>query len=625
MPSESPEAESPLERARRRLYAAGTPAEQTAPPALSSRVQGVPTGWEAAPQRPKPGSKISNSAIFLIGTFGFFVVAVLAALALFVFGGRSVSTDNVELRIEGPTASPGGEVVPLAITIKNENPVMMTGVRLSVDFPNGAYDADDPTTPLPHYTETLDDLRPGETVTRTVRATFFGTENQKVDIPVTLEYRTEGTSATFVKRETYRFTLSSSPVSITVESLSEISSGQPVTFRVTVRSNATGPLENLAVRASYPAGFVPSSSSEGPLFPLEDLAPGEETELRITGTLSGQDKDERVFKFTAGTAKGGTSEELALPYITDEVTILIAKPFLALSLATNGSTANTIVVGAGESVQNALSWENSLPTAIQDGEITVTLRGDALDEESVKVSGGFYRSADGTIIFDRDTNQGLRTLQAGDTGSGSFSFRTVSGSALEGLRSPTITLTVSFSGRRLGESRVPEAVNATLTRIIKVESDIALSMRAVRSVGPFENTGPWPPEVDEETTYTILLRAENAVNSIAGARVTVPLPSYMEFAGLAQPSGAVTFNETSSEVVWEIGDLAGGAEREAAFQVALTPSSSQEGEAPDLTGTARLEAYDRFAETDVSATASEVSTRTTTDPDYDFSYGTVQP
>ncbi|MCR4275840.1 MAG: hypothetical protein NUV90_00420, partial [Candidatus Parcubacteria bacterium] len=71
-------------------------------------------------------------------------------------------------------------------------------------------------------------------------------------------------------------------------------------------------------------------------------------------------------------------------------------------------------------------------------------------------------------------------------------------------------------------------------------------------------------------------------------------------------------------------DLAQGGSAQGTFQVSLTPSTSQKGLAPALTGPVSFSGYDRFAGVQISATADPVTTETKGDPGYVSTNAVVQ-
>lgn len=619
---------SPLDTLRKKLYST-TPIDIPHVPSGAETQKNTAEHWKTAPSPEPTKPRVSGAALFLGAAMVFFVVAGSATALILFLGGRSVSTDHLEIRVPSTTSVPGGEAVPLLVTVKNDNPVAVTNVSLTLTYPQGTKDADDTTKDLTHYSQTLPDIPAGGSVQTSARASFFGKENETITIPITVEYRTGNSNAVFVKKSEYTLVLSTSPVAVTITTLKEVASGQKMTISALVRSNASTALQHVAVRPEYPFGFSPRETSIEPtkdgLFYLGTLAPGEEREVRITGTLAGQDGEERVFKFTAGSLTGASAKAFATTYTTNDASVFITKPFFAVALALNREEAPEIVVREGESIAGLLTWTNALPTPIADGAISVALSGDALDTSKVDTTYGFYQSAKKTIEFNRDTASGLASLNPGDTGNGSFVLMTKTGEAMRSLRNPSITLAVSIAARRVGENKVPETITSTITRTIKIQSDISLAMRAVRTVGPFKNTGPWPPVADTESTYTLMLTAGNTVNTVANTVAKMKLPSYVRFTGAVSPQGAVIYNEATREVTWTVGDMPPGATREAAFQVALLPSVSQKGTSPALVSDATLSGIDRFVKKQVSATAAAVDTELKSDPAYQTANGVITP
>lgn len=632
MPPNTPDDTSTLERLRRKLYAPEAPASFPEP-TLSRTPAPVTSGNEGwAPPVPPVVSKksrVSWAALFLGVAMLFFVVAVASAAYFLIFGGRSVSTDRISIVTDGPTSISSGDIVTLLISIENRNPVTVMSTTLMAEFPDTARSPENEEQPFTHYEDTVGDILPGETGTRSVRAVLYGSEGERTVIPIRFEYRIEGSNAVFVKEAEYEVQITSSPISVRAEAVSEAAVGQPLTFAVTVRSNAKEPLENVAVYAQYPFGFT-ARRGEGPVFPVGTLAPGEERTITVTGTLTGENNDERVFRFTGGIRRDEQTSVLAISYSTAIASVTLAKPFLLASLSLNRDTSSAPVIEAGAAVQGIVSWVNTLATPVLDGQVTVKLSGAALDTSSVSAYGGFYRSSDTSIIYSRETDSGLGNLAPGATGNGTFNFRTKPATTLAGMKNPTITATISVAGRRVGESNVPENISSSVTRTIKVGTDLSLLAKSLYSTGAFNNTGPWPPVADQETTYTIDLALTNTVNSVADGVVSGVLPSYVRYVGATSPSdGSITYNAATRTVTWRAGEVAAGtgfgsSARSAAFQVALLPSVSQRGTSPILMSSIRVTGTDRFTQKALSLTRPDITTQTVSDPGYVQGKGEVR-
>lgn len=613
---------SPLDTLRARLYAPKA-VETVVPDTLSQGHAPGATAW-APPAAPivKPArTKLPPSLWFLIIAAGFFLVAGLAALALLIFGGRSVSTAHVSIEVPPQTTIASGDTVPILISIKNDNPVAMIGATLTVDLPDGARDANDTDKPLDQYSDSLGDIAPGTRAERTITAVLFGAENQSLVIPIRVEYHTPGSNATSVKEQTYTVVVTTSPVSVNVSSMREVASGQPVTLRVAVRSNAATTLQNISLLGEYPSGFIPTNATpaatSGSYFSLGSFGPGEEKVVTVTGTLTATDGEERVFHFTVGTAKDDGSASLGVSYMTNQAVVMVTKPLLGVTVALNRENADTVTVPAGQPVQGSLTWKNSLTAPVSDAQVSVTFSGNAFDPSTVVAANGFYRSKDATIVYDKSSSPALALLQPNDTGSGTFSF-----TPKQGVRNPTVTITIRVTGTRTGGGGT---ITSTLTRTVKVGTGVSLSSQILHSGGSMKNTGPIPPVADQETTYAIALTAKNSLNSVAGTVVTMKLPAYVRYTGLTDAGPTfITYDDSNRTVTWNIGDLTPDDSKTATFQVALLPSVAQKGTSPIVVQAQTLSGTDSFTHAAVTASANALTTQTPNDPHYSSDKGVIK-
>ncbi|OGZ07551.1 MAG: hypothetical protein A3C13_04880 [Candidatus Lloydbacteria bacterium RIFCSPHIGHO2_02_FULL_50_11] len=155
---------------------------------------------------------------------------------------------------------------------------------------------------------------------------------------------------------------------------------------------------------------------------------------------------------------------------------------------------------------------------------------------------------------------------------------------------------------------------------VRVSSQVQFASRAVYYVGPFVNSGPIPPRVEQETTYTVIWSIVNTSNSINNTEVRAVLPIYVEWYGSVSPGTEnLTYNQNTNEVVWTAGNIPAGTgidkpPREVAFQVVLTPSLSQLRSAPALVTQIRLSATDAFTGVLLEQNKSDITTDLSTDP-----------
>ncbi|HVM58783.1 MAG TPA: hypothetical protein VMT80_00400, partial [Candidatus Paceibacterota bacterium] len=611
---------SSLERARERLYKPGASQEPMRDALAPVGARNLPHEWDPDPLKrvpPKGAKHVRYAAIFFAGAAAFFVIAAGISVYLFYFGGNSVSVNKVKVELQGPTTVAGGDTVPLSLTITNENPVALDNATIEIDFPDGTRSADDITKSYPRYTENLGTVASGATVTRSVKAVVFGGAGDTLALPVSLSYGAAGSNAVFVKKSTYSLAISSTPLSVSVDTLAQAVSGQPLTITLNVRSNATVPIQNVVLAANLPFGFSPTFSSvllTNSSFLLGTFSPGESKTVTLVGTLTAPENEQRVFHFTLGTANSASDPNVAVSYMSQDASVTLASPFIATSIAIDGNTAATPVLTPGATHSVMITYQNTLDTNVANAAIAVTISGSGVDLSKVNTTNGFYDSTTHTVRFSKDTDPSFLSLAPGAKGTGAFSFSTLpagsSGSA------PSVTITVSVSGTRTGESGVPEAVTASDSRTAKVSTVVDFSAASLHYAGPFANSGPIPPVAGQATTYTVVWNAKDRGSPVAGGTVIATLPSYVTYTGKTSGTGSISYDPSSRTVTWTVGDFAPGASAQGAFQVSLLPSTSQQTDEPQLTSGASFSGYDRFAGVQVTADAPPVTTETPGDPGY---------
>lgn len=635
MPEDSPEEKGFLEEAQTRLYDPRAAPGMVEHPLSQPEASMVSRAWSPDPlgrtlralplaEAAKAPRHLRLALRFFIVAVIFFVVSVGAVFYVSTIGGNTVSVNKIDLRVQGPTTIAGGDEVTLALAVTNTNAVPIQNAQLSVDFPEGTRDVADISRPFVHATESIGTIASGATVIKSVRAVLFGSTGVPLTVPVSLSYSAAGSNAVFVKKASYSVTVSTSPLSVSIDTPAEAVSGKPLTLRLTVRSNASGPLSNVVLSGVFPFGFSVLSSSvpfSGSVAYLGTLAPGDAKVITLTGLVTGQEREQRSFTFMVGTAKSQTDQSLAVTYMTQSASVAIAAPFISATVAVNGDSSPSVTLSPGALQSVSVSYANMLSTNVSDATISVTLDG-PIDFSTVQTSNGFYQSSNHSILFSKDTIPGLANLAPGASGIGNFTFTTLDASAVSS--SPMVTLTFSVSGTRPNEANVPELVTSSLVRTAKVTTVAALSASTLHSSGPLGNSGPIPPQVGKQTSYTIVWNVKAHGSPIAGAMLKATLPNYVTYTGVTTDDSTFSYDPGSRSVSWNIGDLAAGQSASGSFQVSLTPSSSQKTTAPTLVGAATFSGYDRFSGTALSQLLTPLTTEMPTESGYTASQASVQ-
>ncbi len=556
---------------------------------------------------------MSFAVKFFITSLLFFLTACGAAGYIIFYGGNTISPKNIDVQVISSSIIDGGKPATFEIIIDNRNQSPLQTAELSIDYPEGTRDPNDQSKPLNHDKISIGALSPGQQIKRTATAVFYGKEGSSQKLSVNLSYTVPGSNSIFQKPAEANFTLGSSPVSISVDAPAEAISGEQFSMDVTVTSNATSPIADVVLQGQYPFGFSviatnPAADTGGTMWRLGTLQPGDTKTIHLTGTIDGQDGEERVFRFVTGPVADATDTTIKVPFITVPQTLTVHRPFVTTSIALNGKTGKSVSIAGQQTVQGTVTWQNNLSVPVSNLELHLSFAGPMIDTNSINAANGFYQSQNQTIIWSKDQDQNLATIPPGGSGTEQFTFSTLApGAGGTVYVNPTVSLNVGVSGVREGQSGVPETVSSAATIEASIASAASITAQALHFSGPFQNAGPMPPVAEKTTTYTIQWTVKNSSNTIANAVAQATLPPYVQFVAAAQGSG-ITYDSGTRTVTWSLGDLKAGtgysaAAKSAAFQVAITPSTSQVGGTPVLMNATGFTGQDRFAQVGITASA----------------------
>lgn len=629
---------SRIEELKKALYSRGAPDIRTKRRLrFFSDQNDIKTDWEHPPEvyeEAELNKKYKDTSMsFFKKLLVFSIIVFICALgigAYLVFNGSNiVSANNIDISIKGPISVSGGEPVSFDVQVSNRNNIKLETVDLSIDFPAGTVDVNDTTKELKTFRELIPDIESGGIGQKTIQAVVYGEENSKKEIKVTVEYRVKGSSSVFKKQKSFDLLISSSPLSLSIDSYKEVNSGQEFEITTTMTSNSKEIIKNLILKAVYPFGFSYISSDLKPIngnnvWKIGDIPPGGKKTIKIKGKLEGQDDETRVFRFNTGAQSVRNEGQIGTEFISGTQEISIKKPFISVKIAIAGDSDLQEYLGQfDKSMRVDISYFNNLTTSIIDGEIKVKLSGSAFDKMSVDAGDGLYKSTTNEIIWNTINTPELRDIPAGGNGTISFNITPKNlSTTLKPIINPDITISTNIQGKRNSENDVPESIVSSANKHIKVSSNVYVSGQVLRSSGTFENTGPIPPKAEKQTTYNIVWTIDNTSNSVSNAQVISSLPPYVKWLGKYSPATEdITYNSVDGSITWNIGNLDTytlnrSKRRQVEFQISLTPTIDQISSSPRIVGESTLTAHDDFTNETLNSTLSPLTTRFSTDPSF---------
>lgn len=523
-----------------------------------------------------------------------FVCGVIFSSFYILFGLNEISGQNISIEVSAPGSIGAGETIPIDIVVQNQNPVPIRSATLVIEYPSGTRSAEDPTKVITGDRIPVEEVAAGSMIRIPVRAVVFGDTDDEKTISARLEYRVQGTSSTLERTlDPIVFQITSSPLVLQIDTVEKVAAGQEIDIEVTVNSNAPATLSNVLVAAQYPSSFDFTQATPAPAFGentwrFDEIASNSSTTIRITGVLTGGADEESVMDFSVGVPRTDNQYILESVYATARSEFTIEEPFIDIELLANDQAGDSVVLGSASRSEIVMRVTNTLDEPVYDMYATAQLSGNALNQDNLRVSNGFYDSNTDLVRFDVTTNDNLEEVGPGDRLTLRFT------NEPELVPTGELEVAVNVFARRVSEGRAQEQLVGSERLVVQYSSIITGTAEVLHEEGSYNNTGPIPPVAGEETTYTIRLTAEAGVNDLTETTVTAALPTYVNWLDAFEGDGTMSINPVNKEVTWDIGALTATSEAAVEFQVALTPSRSQIDDVPVLLNTQYLRARDRF-------------------------------
>ena len=632
-----------LEQLKKRLYKSEEilKAKERKEPVIKREKNAVPSEWEKVSfQKPEDVLAASKEVekylqkrkrkrtIFLFGGLvgALLILIIFLGYKFYIQGGGLgfLSAENIEIRIEGPAAVKAGEKVSWSASVKNNNKISLEDANLIIEYPEGS-ELDGQFASSLIETKPLGGIGAGAEIKESFEAFVFGEENGKQKIKVSLEYRLKDSSAIFEKSEEKTFTISQPAATIFIEAPKEVSAGKKANFKVEVISNTAAVLRNLVLDLEYPEGFkfenaAPVPSQDNSRWRIGDLSAGEKKIINIQGLISAQEfvKEESILALVGVLDE---KEELRI-YSKKTASLEIKKPFLDIVLKVNGK--EKYAAQTGERLNVELKWANNLAIGIKNAIIEAKIQGEATDLTSLDVQNGTYRSFDKTIVWDASTFPKFVYLESGEEGTVSFSIPVKKKLDINGEKDKNFT--IEFEARFF-TSFIPEnygdvEISGQDKKTVQIISNFQFVQRGLFYSGPFKNSGPIPPRLAKETTYTIIWSLINSSNDLSGVMISSVLPNYVQWQNQifpAEKSGELFFDPDNREIIWSPGNIKAGTglfrpAEEISFQILFLPGEPHLNSSPILISKTEAGAKDDFASVTLADSEPAVTTELRDDP-----------
>lgn len=569
--------------------------------------------------------KRSYRLTIILASLGILVLAVLVSSLYMIFGGNKISGDNISLSMTAPFSVAGGEVVPLQLSVANQNSVVIESATLIINYPVGTKSTDE--NPRDLYEERLpiEKIEAGQVLNIPVKAVLFGEENEEKEIKATVEYRVVNSNATFFKEANPVIVkINSSPLVVRVESVEKISSGQEINVNLKIQSNSTTAMKNILVVANFPNSFSviksePSPVSTQNVWLLDEVLPDKTYTIKIRGLVTGLASEASEMQFKAGNPKADNPFELGSILTQAKSSYLIEEPFISIKVNINGDSDGEAVLSAKRGTEVAVVITNTLTEPVYDMRVEVTPQGNMIRSDNISVDNAFFDSKSKKINWEISGMSSLEKVLPGETREFNF---TIAPDVKQATGA--FDVSVNVFARRVGEGNASEEIiGATVAKAI-YSSSMDLNSEVAHKSDPFDDRGPVPPVAGKNTDYTITLEISAGVNDLTKAVLTTSLPQYVTWLNKTEGGGKVEFNPVSKKLVWEAGDVAANQNKQLQIQVSLLPSVTHIGRTLTLVEGQDLRAVDRFTNETLQVKGESLSNELSEEQGFSRNNGVVE-
>ena len=508
----------------------------------------------------------------------------------------SYSKEILKLEILGPTEANLAQEIEYIVKYKNNGDLRLEDPELVFEAPeNSLQDGEFFEVQILDSEKLGGAIYPGEERNFSFKVRLLGKEGDIQIANVSLSYKPKNLNARYESSSSFSTQIKSAPLILGFDLPSNISGDNNFDFKLNYFSNIDYPLTDLRCQIDYPSGFEFVSSSPLALEKTEWIIPvlnkSEGGGIEITGSLSGNIGEVKIFK-----AKIGMWKDNRFVILREiERGVEITEPSLYIRQEINGNPQ--YIASLGELLHYEIFFKNVGENGLTNLFMVNQFEDSILDFETMNSNDGDYQSGDNSIIFDWGKNPKLQYLSPLEEGKVEFWIRVKDD--LANIKDPAVKNHIY-----IGQTKQSFTT--------KVNSRLVLEQKGYFENDIFENSGPIPPEVGKETTYTITWTPESLYSNIENVKVRTFLTNNVELIGEVFPEEELTnftFDSQTREIVWSVGNLEKGIKGSTiAFQVELTPNSNQRGSAATIIDQVTITGYDAWTESNLSYYSSLIDT-----------------
>lgn len=542
-------------------------------------------------------------ALVLIGVGGFYFYQALTA-------------KGVVIAIENPKETLLGVPFTIVVNYGNNGQSLLREAKLSLSLPENLSFVDMSSDQRVQARD-IGDLGVGSQGKEEFRVIALKSPQSLQSIGASIDYIASNLGSRFERTASSPLTVNEPAIRVSLSAPEKVLSGEEFQVTVAYENISQYDFSDVELRLDYPATFdfgkssIPGSEGNY-LWRLGDLRAGSKGELIVKGSAMG--KADSFLELKSEFSASLQGKRYAVE--SKSARLSISPSPLSVQVAVNNQTE--YIASPGEQLVYTVSYRNNTDVNYRDVVLRARLVGDMYNFQSGN-SNGFFSSVDNSFTWNAANTPGFANLQAGESGSVSFSIGLKNDYPIKRLSDKNFTLKVNA---QIESPTVPSNVAAKKTISItdiesKVKGKIVAEAKAFfrDASSGILNMGPIPPRVNMTTNYTVHWIVRNYSNDAENLEMSAYLQSGVTFTGEVKSNivSVPTYNDRTQQVVWKIDRVAAtkgviSQPVEATFQVAATPSVAHLSQYMPLLSQAEIRGKDVFTGLDLVSIVSPVNT-----------------
>jgi len=539
--------------------------------------------------------KIKRRQLFIIRWFrNLLIIGILGLIAYFAyiyFFNQNSDITALELNIVAPEKVIAGEEFSYEISYTNPTKFTLTNIYVEVKYPESfIYNSSSVFPKTGNYGFALDDLPAGQTAKLSITGKLIAKADSVNIISTRLSYQPLNFSSQY-KKESSVSTLVSGPGWRTdLEASNTAFLDQENDLALILSNLEYNYLGDFNLTFILPEGASAGiASSTGEVtdskikkIKLEKLS---NNSWQLSGWGSELDNQEIPLYYQITEKKDQAEIILRLEkrldsgesYIFWEKTIRpeIVNSDLNLTMFLNGAK-NDNAISFSQSLNYTFNYSNRGENSFQDVVIMAVLKGEFLDWSSLQDpnKGEIHNNS---IIWTKNEIPALAEIKPGQEGEINFTINLKSFQETDLGKNLSI---ISYAQYGINNQTIKGDDNKSNSITTLINSDLSLTEQ-IRYFNDDNNPvgyGPLPPRVDEKTGFRVYWIVKNNLHELSGARVVLPLPSYVSWDDKISTSvGDVYYDGNTHQIIWEIGRLPVSVyQATAEFAISITPGGTDQ-------------------------------------------------